>query len=408
MKTSAAILALAIASMSAPGFAEQAKPAAQPAPAQAAPAGPQPSPKAAAAIVALEAAVNSHDAAAIAAKTAAAQAVATTPADRYWIARIQLNGAVMANDLAAAQQDVDAIAATNVLPATDLADIYGKLGGSFLATKKYDQAVANFQRASALVPSDTNTIMLIARTRAEEGKKAEAATAVQNAIAITKASGAKPTEIMYRNAVGFAYDAKLPSSVGLAREWLEAYPSDDSWKNALAIYRNLNSGDADNLIDVSRLAMLTNAMQTANAYEAFAAESIDERNFGEAKAAIDAGIAAGKLQASDSGVKQLLAATKGQIPTEASLAAAEKSANIPNAFIRVGDRYYAAGNYTKAAALYREALAKGADSSLGNLRLGEALARSGDKAGAAAAFGAVGGSRSDLAKFWLLYVQSHG
>lgn len=408
MKTSAAILALAIASISAPAVADQAKPAPQPAPAQTAPAEPQLSKKAAPAIMALEAAINSHDTAAIAAKTAAAEAAATTPADKYWLARVQLNGAIMANDLAAAQRDVDAIAATNVLPAGDLADIYSKLGGSFLATKDYDRAVANFQKATALAPNDTRTILLTAQVRAEQGKKAEAAAAVQRAIAVTKASGAKPSETMYRNAVGYAYDAKLPSSVALAREWLAAYPSDDSWKNALAIYRNLNAGDPDNVIDFSRLAMLTNAMQTANAYEAFAAQSIDERNFGEAKAAIDAGIAAGKLQASDSGVKQLLAATKGQVPTEASLAAAEKSANIPNAFIRVGDRYYAAGNYTKAAALYREALAKGADSSFANLRLGEALARAGDKAGAAAAFGAVSGSRSDLAKFWLLYVQSHG
>jgi tetratricopeptide (TPR) repeat protein len=103
----------------------------------------------------------------------------------------------------------------------------------------------------------------------------------------------------------------------------------------------------------------------------------------------------------------MLAATRGKVPTAASLAAAEKGASIPNAFIRVGDRYYAAGDYAKAASLYRQALAKGADSSLANLRIGEALARSGDKAGATAALTSVGGARSDLAKFWLVYVQTH-
>ena len=40
--------------------------------------------------------------------------------------------------------------------------------------------------------------------------------------------------------------------------------------------------------------------------------------------------------------------------------------------------------------------------------LAEALARAGDKAGATAALSAVSGSRSDLAKFWLVYVQTHG
>ena len=37
-------------------------------------------------------------------------------------------------------------------------------------------------------------------------------------------------------------------------------------------------------------------------------------------------------------------------------------------------RYYGAGNYAKAAEIYRQALAKGADANVANLRLGEALA----------------------------------
>ena len=73
----------------------------------------------------------------------------------------------------------------------------------------------------------------------------------------------------------------------------------------------------------------------------------------------------------------------------------------------MGDRYYGAGNYQKAAELYREAAEKGADTNLANLRLGEALARAGDKAGATAALSKVGGSLAEIAKFWLVYVQ-HG
>lgn len=408
MKTSVAVLAVAIASLSAPALAGQPAPAPQLAVAQPASTGPQPSAKAAPAILALQTAISAHDTANIPAKLAAAEAAATTPADKYWLARVQLNGAVAANDLGAAQTQVDAIAATNALPVADVADLYGKLGGSFLATKQYDRAVSDFQKASALAPNDPHPVMLIAQARADQGNKAEAAATLQRAISMSKAGGAKASENIYQAAAGLAYEAKLPTAVAFARDWLEAYPSDNAWRNALGIYRNVNNGDRDNLVDVSRLSMLTNAMQTPNDYEAFAAQAIDDRNFGEAKAAIDAGLAAGKLNANDAGVKELVAATKGQVPTDASLAAAEKAANIPTAYLRVGDRYYAAGNYTKAAALYREALAKGVDSNLANLRLGEALARTGDKAGATAALSAVSGSRSDLAKFWLLYVQTHG
>ncbi|HZC37825.1 MAG TPA: tetratricopeptide repeat protein, partial [Sphingomicrobium sp.] len=94
-------------------------------------------------------------------------------------------------------------------------------------------------------------------------------------------------------------------------------------------------------------------------------------------------------------------------PTAAELASREAAAKVPTAFMRVGDAYYGAGNYQKAAELYRQAVDKGADVNVANLRLGEALARAGDKAGATAALGKVGGSQADIAKFWLVYVQ-HG
>ncbi len=94
-------------------------------------------------------------------------------------------------------------------------------------------------------------------------------------------------------------------------------------------------------------------------------------DFGEAVSVVDEGIAAGKLKASDPDIAAILKDSKPKVPTPADLAAAEKAARIPTAYIRVGDRYYAAGNYQKAADLYREALAKGADAGLANLRLGE-------------------------------------
>jgi hypothetical protein len=76
------------------------------------------------------------------------------------------------------------------------------------------------------------------------------------------------------------------------------------------------------------------------------------------------------------------------------------------ALVRIGDRYYAMGRYAKAVDAYRQALGKsGVDANVANLHIGMALARSGDKAGATAAFNAVTGPRADLAKYWLMYLQ---
>jgi tetratricopeptide (TPR) repeat protein len=93
--------------------------------------------------------------------------------------------------------------------------------------------------------------------------------------------------------------------------------------------------------------------------------------------------------------------------TAADLEEAAKIAPAGSTLIKIGDRYYGMGKYTNAVDIYRKALAKpGTDANVANLHIGMALARSGDKAGAAAAFKSVSGSLAEVAKFWLLYVQS--
>ena len=73
--------------------------------------------------------------------------------------------------------------------------------------------------------------------------------------------------------------------------------------------------------------------------------------------------------------------------------------------MRTGDAFFDAGDYGQAATLYRTALGKpGVDKDLANLRLGMALAMSGDKAGATASLQAAGGAQAEIAKYWMTYV----
>jgi Flp pilus assembly protein TadD len=71
-----------------------------------------------------------------------------------------------------------------------------------------------------------------------------------------------------------------------------------------------------------------------------------------------------------------------------------------------GNAHLAYGQYAKAIELLKISLAKGgADADAVNTRLGIANARLGQKAEARQAFSAVGaGTRSDIAKFWLLWL----
>jgi predicted Zn-dependent protease len=78
----------------------------------------------------------------------------------------------------------------------------------------------------------------------------------------------------------------------------------------------------------------------------------------------------------------------------------------PKIALVTGDAYYGYADYAKAAGLYRQAIgAANVDQATANLRLGMALAKSGDKAGATKALQSVtGGPREALAKYWLLYL----
>jgi hypothetical protein len=70
----------------------------------------------------------------------------------------------------------------------------------------------------------------------------------------------------------------------------------------------------------------------------------------------------------------------------------------------VGDAYLGYGMYPQAAELFKLAVQKGGvDAAVANLRLGEALARSGQKEAANQAFASVTGPRQPLAQYWTIW-----
>ena len=358
------------------------------------------------AIVELQKAVNANDQANIPAKLAAAQAVASTPEDKYLVAQFQLKIAAAKNDLAGVSSAVDTIAASGKIEPEKVGALYRGLGGSFYNSKQYDQAAAAFTRAVAANPNDIESLKLIGEARLAQGNKAEAATAFQKVIGMRKAAGQKAEEDLYKRSVQLAYEAKSGNATQIAREWVAAYPSADSWHNAIAIYRNLNQPDVEGTLSLLRLMRATKSMTGPGDYALYAAAAADQRNYNEAQVVIDEGIAAKIVDPASARFKDIIGPLKTKpIATAADLATASKQAQTGAALLGIGDRYYALGDYAKAVDAYKQALAKGFDPEVGNLHIGMALAAAGDKAGATQAFNAVKGSRAGIAQYWLLYLQ---
>lgn len=381
-------------------------------PSQAPSAEPQIKPSGAAlkAIVDLQTAVNANDYANIPAKVAAAQAVAKTKEDRYIIGQLHLKAALAAKDNAGLARAIDAVAASGYVDASKTAALYQGLGASLYNAKQYDQAAAALDKAIAANPRDAEALIMLGETRNAQGRKADAVAALQRAMQAGTAAGQKPREEIYKRAVGLAYEGQLPVASELGRQWIAAYPGPDSWRNGIAIYRNTTKPDLEGTLALLRLMQTTGALNNSADYSLFATAAAEQSNFAEAQAVIDAGIAARQVDPASPLFRDIIAGLKSkQKLTDADLAEAVKAAQSGTAMVRVGDRYFALGQYAKAADLYRKAVAKGdGDLNVANMHLGMALARSGDSAGAKAAFSAVGGPRADIAKYWLLYLQTKG
>lgn len=375
---------------------------AQPAPA---PAAAQPkievSRGAAKAVVDLQTAVNANDSASYAAKLAAAEAAATTPADHYVIAKLQLKIALAAKDNEGMLKAIDALAGTGLVATSELAGAYSGVGVEFYNAKDYARAAELFQRASALDPSNVEAQGLVAEAQNALGQKAEAAATMQKVIKQTLASGKKPDEKAYKEALAFAFAAKSPDVMSVAQQWLTAYPSPGSWTDTVALYRNSVQPSASETLDLLRLLRAAGALSRPAEYSDYIRIASDQNNFAEAQAILDEAIAARQIEDGTPLAANVRAKPR---PSLEDLAAAAKTAPSARTLIGIGDRYYGLGEYAKAADTYRQALAKGGDASLANLHLGMALARAGDKAGALTAFNATTGANAGIARLWTLYL----
>lgn len=355
----------------------------------------------------LQAAVEKNDAASIPAKVAAAQAVATTKDDKYLLGRLQLQAALAAKDNAATSAAIDTIAASGFLPAAEVSKFYAGMGGTYYNGKQYSQAADAYQKALGLDPTNAEAANMLGDALSSAGRKAEAAAAYQKLVQASVARGQKPPEDLMKRAVGSAYEAKSPAAVELARQWVAAYPSGASWRDSVAIYRNLNHPDIEGVISLYRLLFAAGAINSGGDYAQYVQAAVEQNNFNEAHLAYDAGVAAKLIDPAKPEYSDLQGLKSKPKATAADLAAATKSAQSGSALLRIGDRYAALGDYSKAVELYRMAMAKpGVDANVANLHIGMALARAGDKAGATTAFNAVTGATAGIAKLWLTYLDT--
>jgi hypothetical protein len=415
--TAAAVLMAGAALAASPASAQstygaQAAPQQSAAPAQQAPAEnpnaikthtPKISRESSKAIQQLQKDINDKNTAAIAADIVAANAAAKNGDDRYIIGILQLKAAAQAKDNAGIAAGIEAILASGSTTQDEKFPLYLNLAQTYSSMNQDARAAQAYNQALQLNPASVDATAGLAEAKVSAGQAAEGLALLEKGIALQSAGGGHAPEKWYTRALQIAYKAKLPQAMEISREWIAAYPTSEAWTNALAVYQNLQQLDDAQTLDLLRLKRATGSLAPAD-YFTYGDVAVRQGYSGEAAAVLDEGFAANKIKRSDPSFSQLYSLASGKSKGDkASLAAAPSASAAASQLTGTGDAWFGYGDYAKAADFYRAALAKGGDSNRNNLHLGMALARQGDKAGAAAALAKVTGPAAELAKFWQVY-----
>jgi hypothetical protein len=350
------------------------------------------------------------------------EAAATTDDDKYVAAalrydleNLKLALAQVQNPKAPVDETVlakplDTLIASPSTPAADKAKYTYRRGILAYNGGQYPVAVQYLTQAKQQGYTDPNLDMTLVRAKLQGANPAGGLADLDAQLKAQEAAGQKPTEEYYRFAISRANQQKnLPLTVNLLQRYVGAYPTAKNWRDVLYTYGMQKDSttqlDPSQRLDVLRLMRQTNSLADQYDYEEYANLAYQRGLPTEAQSVLKAGQAAGKIPASSTTSKQLLADSATAIRNEGSLSTsatkAKASANGKLA-AQTADAYLGADENAQAIELYNVALQKGGvDADEVNLHLGIAQARSGDKAAAAASFDKVKGQpRAGIASFW--------
>ncbi len=338
---------------------------------------------------------------------------ATNAFEKYMKASLSMELAVKRDDVVAQRKAIADIIESGGAPQAQMGRLNYIAGFLSYQTGAIDNAVLYLARARDLGLTDPKAALLLSESYFRQRKYAEASKLLDEAIAQQKKAGQAVPSSWYDRAATIAIAGRNWASLATynSSRLASAPVSPQVWRSALTVYMENAKPDKEAQLDLYRLQAATAALASERDYQGYAALAAAQGYPAEAKSVLDAGISEGKLQANDPVVTPLmntakpraitfLASIKG-LPGKAGSAASGAKAE------QDGDKLLASSRFADAIPFYRTALEKGtSDKARTSTRLGIALARSGDFAGARSALAQVGGNGpwTQVATFWSAWV----
>lgn len=339
-----------------------------------------------------------------------AQSAARSGYSRYLASALQLRLGMETNNIGLQTTAIEAMIGSGAAPAAELPQLYRNQAALFQNAGKLDKAEAVLTRYLDAAPTDADALLALAQVKNDRKKPQEAVALFDRAIDARKAAGQPVPESWYKRATSLAVQSKLtPQALRLSRSLVAAYPSAVNWRDAALIHREALAGDPAASLDAWRLQRSASALAGERDYLTFAQGLNGAGLAAESKAVLDEGISSKMVDPAKATFKELSVASAKRAAAEKAGLTAQQTKAMAAASgsdaLKVADTLMGAGDYAKAATLYRAALQKGSvDANLANTHLGIALARSGQAGDAEAAFRAVTGPRAELANLWLVWL----
>lgn len=330
--------------------------------------------------------------------------------DIYFIAAVKLNLAMATRNSGLIEDALGKMLSTGKVSAVDQPIFIRTLSSLALQRQDFKAATKIFEQLLTLSPNDSQVMISLVDLYLREKHNSKALAMTNRAIGASEAAGAVALEAWYRRALSIAYDSRTLDAIQpAALALVAAYPNPVNWRDSFRALRVSYPESAEPAeLDLWRLRSATGSLSTERDFVDFAQTALRLGFPNDAASAVNLGIAKGILNPSRPLISETIATASNKANAQkASLPHLEGEA-ISNRklALNIGDIYFGDGEFSKAASFYRMAIGEGGvDRSVANLRLGAALARAGDKAGAKAAFTRVNGGFSEtLARYWIVFV----
>ena len=332
---------------------------------------------------------------------------ATTPDDKFIAGQLSAQLGTLSQDRVLIRRGYTAMLDSGKYPVADTPKLMNAIGDTCYDMKDYACAQSYLGKAIDGGVMNASIGARLGDSYFKANQVPQGLDVLWKAIQARKASGQPVPAEWYGTGLNAAFRAKLldrASAYSLAM--VQDYPTTDNWASAINAVRYLANYEPQERMDLLRIMVATGSFKEGSDYVEFIQTADKLRLPAEELAAVQAGLASGKLQANDVFVTEARSVSTKQIAEEKpTLAAIETKAKGPAAtaisIAATADALLSYGMPDRAEALYALAMQKGGvDAQRLTTRIGIAQFQQGKYADAQATFAKVTGTRQPMAAVW--------